>query len=340
MDRPLPFEPLPADKAALRRRAVRDGLIISGWLCTAFALIVVSYFGRSLGYDGFSYWSIDLDDLYGRTVANNFGLGAFRYAPPVAYLFAPLGLLPWWLFVVLWGALMVGTTLWLGGRWGLVLLALPPVALELYHGNVHLLMAAAIALGFRHPWTWAFVILTKVTPGIGLLWFAVRREWRHLGIAIGVTAAISAVDGGCRPGPVARVDRLADLQPERAAVLQRPAARADSFADCRRVGRLGSSDRPPVDGRRSRHPGPADHLAARPVPGTRGGAISPTRRQSGPDAGLAGGRDAAFLRALRRGQRRYRARRRTHSGRPDSIPHRRGVARIGPVSPQGVTAYA
>ena len=48
-------------------------------------------------------------------------------------------------------------------------------------------------LGFRYPWTWGFVLLTKVTPGIGLLWFAVRREWRALGIALGVTGAIVAV---------------------------------------------------------------------------------------------------------------------------------------------------
>ena len=88
---------------------------------------------------------------------------------------------------------MLASLAFLGGRWTLVLLALPPVALELYHGNVHLLIAVAIALGFRHPWTWAFVILTKVTPGIGLLWFAVRREWRSLGIALGVTAAVSLV---------------------------------------------------------------------------------------------------------------------------------------------------
>ena len=192
MDRPPPFEPLPADKRALRRRAVRDGLIISGWLATGFALIVVTYFGRSLGYDAFAYWSIDLNDLYGRTLGNNFALGSFRYSPPIAFLFAPFGLLPWWLFLLLWEALMLATLAWLGRRWTLVLLALPFVALELYHGNVHLLIAAAIALGFRHPWTWSFVILTKVTPGVGLLWFAVRREWRNLAIALGVTAAISA----------------------------------------------------------------------------------------------------------------------------------------------------
>jgi hypothetical protein len=49
MDRPPPFEPLPMERGALRRHAVRDGLIISGWLATLFALVVVSYFGRSLG---------------------------------------------------------------------------------------------------------------------------------------------------------------------------------------------------------------------------------------------------------------------------------------------------
>lgn len=175
----------------MRLRAVRDGLIISGWLATAFMFLVVVPITQSLAYDAYSYWSIDLDDLYGRTMFSNFTLGAFRYAPPVAYLFAPLGLLPWWLYVWLWIALMLAIIAWLGGRWALVLLALPPVALELYHGNVHLPMAAAVALGFRHPWTWSFVVLTKVSPGIGLLWFAVRREWRRLAIAAGATAALS-----------------------------------------------------------------------------------------------------------------------------------------------------
>ena len=63
--------------------------------------------------------------------------------------------------------------------------AFPPVALELYHGNIHLLMAAAIALGFRYPAAWSFVLLTKVTPGVGLVWFLFRREWRPLAIALG-----------------------------------------------------------------------------------------------------------------------------------------------------------
>jgi hypothetical protein len=37
------------------------------------------------------------------------------------------------------------------------------------------------------------VLLTKITPGVGLLWFAVRREWRSLAIALAATVAVAAV---------------------------------------------------------------------------------------------------------------------------------------------------
>ena len=168
-------------------------MIVSGWLATLFTLAVVTDSVHSFGYDAYSYWSIDLNDLYGRAMASNFTLGAFRYAPPIALLFAPLTVLPWWLFLWLWTATSAAIITWLAGRWTLVVLALPPVALELYHGNVHLLIAAAIALGFRFPWTWGFVILTKITPGLGVIWFAARREWRSFAIAIGATLVVSLV---------------------------------------------------------------------------------------------------------------------------------------------------
>jgi hypothetical protein len=65
------------------------------------------------------------------------------------------------------------------------------VATELNAGNINLLIVGAVLIGFRHPWAWAFVILTKVTPGVGILWFAVRREWRNLAIAMGATLAVA-----------------------------------------------------------------------------------------------------------------------------------------------------
>jgi hypothetical protein len=186
------FWPLPAGVRARRMRAVRDGLILAGWLSTAFVFLAIVPAGRSLGYDAFSYWSIDFGAVYDRTTDSNYTLGAFRYAPPIAFLFAPFTSLPWWSFLWLYTAVMVGTLAWLGGRWTLALLALPPVACELYHGNIHLLTAAAVALGFRHPWTWSFVLLSKVTPGVALVWFAARREWRALATALGATIVIAA----------------------------------------------------------------------------------------------------------------------------------------------------
>jgi hypothetical protein len=172
------------------RRALRDGLAVAGMLFAAYLFVVVAPVAKTVGFDAFPYWSVDLEHPYER-IAGEFG--AFAYSPVAARLFAPASLLSWPAFWFTWTSILVGTLVWLGWRKTLLLLAFPPVAVELYHGNIHVLLAAAIALGFRYPWTWAFVLLTKVTPGIGLLWFAVRREWRQLGIALGVTAVIAAV---------------------------------------------------------------------------------------------------------------------------------------------------
>jgi hypothetical protein len=191
---------LPVMPRERRIRAVRDGLLIAGWLASGFVLVVIPMVGQSLGYDTFAFWSLDLSDPYARSMAGQYALGGFRYAPPVGLALAPLGLLPWWLQLWLWLGLLVGLLCFLGGRWTPALLALPAVALELYHGNVHLLLATAVAIGFRHPWAWSIVLLTKVTPGIGLAWFAIRREWRALGIAAGATVGACLVSLAVVPG--------------------------------------------------------------------------------------------------------------------------------------------
>ena len=91
----------------------------------------------------------------------------------------------------------------------LFVFALPVAFFEIWGGNIHLLLALAIVLGFRLAGTWSFVLLTKVTPGIGLLWFAARREWRTLAIALGATAAIVACRlSSTRPCGVAWIDLL------------------------------------------------------------------------------------------------------------------------------------
>jgi len=182
---------IPVALNGARARALRDGAIVAGLLFTAYLFLVVAPQQQTVGFDTLSYYLYSIDNPYWLAHGT---MGSFVYSPIAARLFQLDSLLPFWQFLWLWLALLVGTVLWLGGRrrW-LWLLAFPPVALELYHGNVHLLIAAAIALGFRYPAAWAFVLVTKVTPGVGLLWFAVRREWRNLAIALGVTAALVAV---------------------------------------------------------------------------------------------------------------------------------------------------
>lgn len=171
-------------------RASRDGLVLAGLLFAVYLFVVVAPAQGTFGFDAYAYWSAGAGDPYAVTAGR---LGAFTYTPVLAFLFAPFQLLPWWQFAWLWTALLLATTVWLGWRWTLAVLAFPPVAIELYHGNVHLLLAAAIVLGFRYPAAWAFVLLSKVTPAVGLTWFVVRREWCHLAIALGVTAALVAV---------------------------------------------------------------------------------------------------------------------------------------------------
>jgi hypothetical protein len=174
----------------LVRRAARDGLTLAGLLFFLYRFLVFAPAAGTVGADAFAYWAIDPSQPY--TVPNG-ELGAFLYSPPFVRLFQPAALLSWPAFLWLWLALLATTAIWLGWRRTLLVLAIPPVALEVYFGNINLLIAAAIALGFRYPVTWAFVLLSKVTPGVGLLWFAVRREWRNLAIALGATAAIVTI---------------------------------------------------------------------------------------------------------------------------------------------------
>ena len=150
------------------------------------------------GQDARSYYGLNLTDLYeGRTNWNT--IGAYPYSPAFAQLVYPLNLLPWPVFVAAWTALLLAAVFFLTGP-RLLLLGLVLGAMEIAGGNISLLLTVAIVAGFRYPWTWAFVILTKITPGIGLLWFALRREWRQLGIALGATAAIVAASYLLMPG--------------------------------------------------------------------------------------------------------------------------------------------
>jgi glycosyl transferase family 87 len=147
--------------------------------------------GLGPGQDARCYWIASLTDPYAHPL--QWTKNAYIYSPAFLQVLAPLRALPWPLFLGAWTAMLIGVAAWLGGRRWLVAPALVIAFVEVWGGNIHLLLAAAVVLGFRWPAAWSFVLLTKVTPGIGLLWFAVRREWRSLGLAVGATLAIAGV---------------------------------------------------------------------------------------------------------------------------------------------------
>lgn len=164
------------------------GLSMAGLVMIAWFLVLDQQ-GR--GYDAYAYWDVDLGDIYGRSLGQLTAFGAFRYSPPIAFAFAPFHLLSWPQFLAVWTVVLIATLAVLLGRRTLAVCAFVGVPMSIYQGNIDILIAAAIVIAGRWPAAWAFPILTKATPALGLLWYAVRREWRPLGIAIGVTTLIA-----------------------------------------------------------------------------------------------------------------------------------------------------
>jgi hypothetical protein len=138
------------------------------------------------GQDARAYWRAVRVFPYGPDAGE---YGAYLYSPAFVQVLSPLLNLPWQQFLAGWTGLLIATLLLLTGP-VLFVIALPLAFFEIWGGNIHLLLALAIVLGFRWPAAWLFVLLTKVTPGVGLIWFAVRREWRALAIASAATLAV------------------------------------------------------------------------------------------------------------------------------------------------------
>lgn len=154
------------------------------------AFLIASPFVWAHSYDLYSYWMIDLAHPYA-TIHGLTGVGPFRYAPPLALMMAPLRLLSFEALQVLWLALQLAALWYIGRSWFLALILFPPVWLDIVYGNINIFLGAAIVAGFRHPQAWAFPLLTKVTPGVGVLWFAFRRQWRNLAIALATVATVA-----------------------------------------------------------------------------------------------------------------------------------------------------
>ena len=168
-----------------------------GLSAVGVAMLALVYRVPGPGFDFYAYWAVDPHDPY--RIAD--GLGAFHYAPPVIWLAEPFRLVPFDVGYVIWTALMAGLLIWMTRSWALAWCAFPPVAAEFFHGNIDLLLAAALVAGFRAPAAWVLLPITKITTGINLIWPLLRRDGRAVAIVavtalivVGASLAIQGVD--------------------------------------------------------------------------------------------------------------------------------------------------
>jgi Glycosyltransferase family 87 len=179
----------------------RDGFLFLGLLMGI--LQAAGYL--PLPYDSRAYFTADLGHLYPANwaLAHYEGSG-YLYPPPLAMALEPLRLLGWQAFQIAWTTLLFGAIWVMAGRWawlvvaaGFVGAAVPaahilsaPLGTALV-GNVQVLIGASCVLAFRWPQVWALPLLTKIGPGIGILWHLVRREWAAAAAALSVSAVVA-----------------------------------------------------------------------------------------------------------------------------------------------------
>jgi hypothetical protein len=145
------------------------------------------------GLDSHVYWATaHRSDLYSERPGV---LDAYLYSPVFSMLVWPLAKLPWAAFQAVWMAAEAAAFAWLlkplGLRWGFPAFCF--CMLEIAVGNIYAFLAVVAAVGLRYPAAWALPLLTKITPGLGPIWYAARRDWRSLTVSLAVTAILAAV---------------------------------------------------------------------------------------------------------------------------------------------------
>ena len=131
----------------LLRRLARDGFVMLAIAFVLLRLLAVPPWDRAI--DAYAYWTTRDGTMYDGSTAGT--LGAYLYSPAFAQVLGPLVALAWPVFLALWTALLLIAYGWTAGLAAIPLLLFLPIPADLATGNVHLLYAAAIVIGFRFP---------------------------------------------------------------------------------------------------------------------------------------------------------------------------------------------
>ena len=183
---------------ALRPAAVAVGVLLGVALAAAIAYEAVHHYG--FGYGGRAYWlAWRHHQLYAGQPEK---VGSYLYTPVFAQVIWPLTLLPWPAFIAIWSSSIAVCFAWLVWplAWHWRILALLLLVPEIVDANIWALFAVVLVVGFHRPQAWSLPLLTKLTAGVGVVWFAVRREWRSAFIALAATAAVAAASFIASPG--------------------------------------------------------------------------------------------------------------------------------------------
>ena len=175
-------------------------LVVAWLVCALLASMFWLYPHDGIhGLDAHAYWATGhRGHLYAGPPAAR---DAYLYSPAFAMVIWPLTQLPWLAFYVVWVIVESCAFAWLLAPLGwrragpLFLLCM----IEVSVGNIYGLLAVAAVVGMRAPGAWSFPLLTKVTPGLGPLWFAASRQWRKVAVSLGVTVLIAACSFAVAP---------------------------------------------------------------------------------------------------------------------------------------------
>lgn len=190
-------QPLPSHMHRVHERDRR--LLVLWFLGGLYASVAIVGWRTALGYDAHAYWlAWHHSPMYGLPPNT---ADAYLYSPAFAQVLWPLAQLPWPLFLAAWAIAGFALYAWLLRPLGralaapLLLFCLPQAMV----GNIWPLLALVLVFGFRRPGLWALPLLTKVTAGVGLVWFAARGEWRSLARVLVPTVLVTATSVAISP---------------------------------------------------------------------------------------------------------------------------------------------